>query len=138
MGKGLDSRNYHLGARLTWSLPAILAMPEAEEVDTFRKAVWTVKNKAAVSMSNSDRLKFYKWYKQGAEGDVKGDQPWAIQVETRLKWDAWNEVKGTSGKEARENYVGAVTDTDPTWADWYEANKPEGDDHLSDFSSFPE
>eukprot|EP01051_Picozoa_sp_SAG22_P027394 SAG22_NODE_9149_length_607_cov_1.086614_1_plen_54_part_10 len=36
------------------------------------------------------RSQIYALYKQGTEGDVTGGQPYAIQMEKRAKWDAWN------------------------------------------------
>ena len=35
----------------------------------------------------------YGLYKQAKDGYVKGSQPWAIQMEARPMWDAWNENK---------------------------------------------
>lgn len=60
----------------------------------FKKAVWLIRNGPKKDSSNDEKLAFYKYYKQATEGDVQGAQPWAIQVESRAKWDAWNEVKG--------------------------------------------
>ena len=42
---------------------------------------------------------------QGAEGDVTGTQPWAVQLEARAKWGAWNSKKGIAKEEAMKNYV---------------------------------
>ncbi|KAG5508525.1 hypothetical protein GH5_06774 [Leishmania sp. Ghana 2012 LV757] len=58
-----------------------------------------------VRMDNSTRLSFYSLYKQATEGDVKGTQPWAVQVEARAKWDAWNARKGMSSDDAKAAYV---------------------------------
>lgn len=58
-----------------------------------------------VQMSNSVKLQFYGLYKQATEGDVQGTQPWAVQVEARSKWDAWNSRKGMSSDEAKLEYV---------------------------------
>ncbi|CAJ1020933.1 Acyl CoA binding protein, putative [Leishmania lindenbergi] len=58
-----------------------------------------------VQLDNGSKLKFYSLYKQGTEGDVKGAQPWAVQVEARAKWDAWNSCKGMSSQDAKAAYV---------------------------------
>ncbi|KAG5503803.1 hypothetical protein JIQ42_07320 [Leishmania sp. Namibia] len=58
-----------------------------------------------VRMDNNTKLSFYSLYKQATEGDVKGTQPWAVQVEARAKWDAWNARKGMSSDEAKAAYV---------------------------------
>ena len=62
----------------------------------FAAACEYVKNgpKPVKTVPNSEKLKAYALYKQATEGDVKGSQPWAIQLEKRAKWDAWNAVKG--------------------------------------------
>lgn len=49
---------------------------------------------------------------QATEGDVKGQQPWAVQLEARAKWDAWNSIKGMSKEEAMQNYVELMEDPD--------------------------
>ena len=63
--------------------------------EQFKKAVWLIRNGPKKDSSNEEKLSFYKYYKQATEGDVKGSQPWAVQMESRAKWDAWDSVKGT-------------------------------------------
>ena len=58
-----------------------------------------------IQLSNEVKLKFYGLFKQASEGDVKGGQPWAVQMEARAKWDAWNARKGVSSDEAKKLYV---------------------------------
>lgn len=58
-----------------------------------------------VSFSNDVKLEFYSYYKQATEGDVTGSQPWAVQVEARSKWDAWNSRKGVSADDAKAAYL---------------------------------
>jgi acyl-CoA-binding protein len=40
-----------------------------------------------------------------AQGDINIDQPWAIQVEARKKWEAWNDQKGKTQDEAKTQYI---------------------------------
>jgi len=54
---------------------------------------------------NERKLNLYKFYKQATEGNVKGAQPWAAQIEARAKWDAWNAAKGLSPEDAMKRYV---------------------------------
>ena len=54
-------------------------------------------------------------FDQATVGDVEGSQPWAVQMEARAKWDAWNSVKGMSKEEAMKQYVDLVTKGDPDW-----------------------
>ena len=64
-----------------------------------------------VQLSNEKKLEFYSLFKQATEGDVKGSQPWAVQVEARMKWDAWNSRKGMKPEDAKALYVKLLTET---------------------------
>eukprot|EP00796_Vickermania_ingenoplastis_P011188 gene11188-7765_t len=57
-----------------------------------------------VQLENDIKLHFYALFKQATEGDVKGSQPWAVQIEARSKWDAWNKLKGKSAEDAKKEY----------------------------------
>ena len=46
---------------------------------------------------------------------MQGDQPWAVQVEARAKWDAWNSRKGMTKDAAMAAYVAAVAKDEPNW-----------------------
>ncbi|KAG5508192.1 hypothetical protein JKF63_05447 [Porcisia hertigi] len=59
----------------------------------------------SAKIDNNTKLKFYSLYKQATEGDVKGPRPWAVKVEARAKWDAWNSCKGMSSDDAKAAYV---------------------------------
>ena len=53
--------------------------------------------KEGATISNEEKLKVYGLYKQVTVGECSehgGGQPWAVQVEKRAKWDAWNAVAG--------------------------------------------
>ena len=81
------------------------------EQKNFNSAVAYIKdpaNKFKKDLTNEEKLSLYKFYKQTTEGDVKGSQPWAVQLEKRAKWDAWNTVKGTSKEDAAKAYVELV------------------------------
>ena len=45
---------------------------------------------------NQTMLKMYGLYKQATNGDASGSRPGFTDMVGRAKWDAWNEVKGTS------------------------------------------
>jgi diazepam-binding inhibitor (GABA receptor modulating acyl-CoA-binding protein) len=51
------------------------------------------------------------------EGDVKGEQPWAVQMEARAKWDAWAGLKGMTRSEAMRKYVELLAADDVMWED---------------------
>lgn len=54
---------------------------------------------------NQTLLKIYALYKQATAGDVDGKRPGFSDMVGRAKWDAWNELKGTAGESAQQDYV---------------------------------
>ncbi len=46
---------------------------------------------------------------------MEGSQPWAVQLEARAKWDAWNSIKGMAKEEAMRMYVEFLTANDSNW-----------------------
>lgn len=72
----------------------------------FKKAVWLIRNgPPRPGTTNDTKLAYYAHFKQATEGDVRGDQPWAVQFEARAKYDAWAKLKGMSGDEAKAKYI---------------------------------
>ena len=57
---------------------------------------------------NDILLQIYALYKQGKEGDVTGDRPGFADFEGRVKFDAWNKIKGKSNDEAKQEYISLV------------------------------
>ena len=53
-------------------------------------------------------LKIYALYKQASAGDVDGKRPGFTDMVGRAKWDAWNELKGTSNDDAMQQYVDLI------------------------------
>jgi len=77
--------------------------------DQFKKATDVIKSSHPTDVvSNEEKLKLYGWYKQAMDGDVAGPQPWAVHIESRRKWDAWNGCKGKRKDEAMREYVDEV------------------------------
>jgi acyl-CoA-binding protein len=58
--------------------------------------------------SDEDMLRLYALYKQGSEGDVRGDRPGAFDFVNRAKYDAWARLKGTDTDKAMKSYVDLV------------------------------
>jgi len=54
---------------------------------------------------NQTLLKIYALYKQATAGDVNGKRPGFSDMVGRAKWDAWNELKGTAGESAQQDYI---------------------------------
>jgi len=73
----------------------------------FEQAADKVK-KLKKTPSTQQQLALYGLYKQGNVGDINISQPWAVQVEARSKWDAWNSHKGKSKADAQAAYVTLV------------------------------
>jgi acyl-CoA-binding protein len=81
--------------------------PQTELV--FKKVVWLIRyappHEDFKKPSNDLRLIFYKYFKQATVGDVQGDCPSIIKLESNLKWKAWKSVKGMSRAEAIRHYI---------------------------------
>lgn len=54
--------------------------------------------------TDKEKLIMYGLYKQATAGNCNISQPWAVQVEARAKWDAWNSRKGMSKDDAMSAY----------------------------------
>jgi acyl-CoA-binding protein len=59
---------------------------------------------------NATLLKLYALYKQSTDGDASGKRPGFTDMVGRAKWDAWNEIKGTTKDDAMQQYVSLVED----------------------------
>ncbi|HEU4458924.1 MAG TPA: acyl-CoA-binding protein [Methylibium sp.] len=57
---------------------------------------------------NMTLLKIYALYKQATTGDVDGKRPGFTDMVGRAKWDAWNELKGTDGETAKQQYIDLI------------------------------
>jgi acyl-CoA-binding protein len=57
---------------------------------------------------NMTLLKLYALYKQGSAGDVQDKRPGFTDMVGRAKWDAWNELKGTSADDAMQQYIDLI------------------------------
>ena len=59
---------------------------------------------------NMTLLKIYALYKQGSLGDNGEKKPGFSDMVARAKWDAWNNLKGTSQDEAMQQYINLVAE----------------------------
>ncbi|MFT7723006.1 MAG: acyl-CoA-binding protein [Roseateles sp.] len=75
--------------------------------DQFETAVADSKN-LPERPDNMTLLKIYALYKQGSSGDVDGKRPGFTDMVGRAKWDAWNELKGTSSDDAMQQYIDLI------------------------------
>lgn len=58
--------------------------------------------------SDAELLELYANYKQGTVGDINVDKPSFYMFKDVAKWNAWNELKGTSKVQAQVNYIKIV------------------------------
>lgn len=80
----------------------LLIMSTLEERFTAAiEKVKTLSNKP----DNSMLSQLYSYYKQATVGPCNIEQPWAIQVEARAKWDAWDGVRNVSKEKAMTTYI---------------------------------
>ena len=73
----------------------------------FEKAAVDVK-KLAERPDNDTMLRLYALYKQGSEGDVKGEKPGFLDFVGSAKYEAWEKLQGTSSEQAMKKYVDLV------------------------------
>ncbi|MBF0106710.1 MAG: acyl-CoA-binding protein [Deltaproteobacteria bacterium] len=57
---------------------------------------------------NNVLLELYALFKQGNEGDVTGQKPGILDFVKKAKYEAWENKKGMSKKEAMQAYVDLV------------------------------
>ncbi len=57
---------------------------------------------------NDALLKLYALYKQGTVGDVTGARPGILDMQGRMKYDAWTKYKGLTNAQAMQEYIDLV------------------------------
>ena len=57
---------------------------------------------------NANLLKLYALYKQGSVGDNTEKKPGFSEMVARVKWDAWNALKGTTSADAMQQYIDLI------------------------------
>lgn len=75
----------------------------------FDKAMADSKN-LSERPDNATLLKIYALYKQGSMGDNTEKKPGFSDMVARAKWDAWNNLKGTSQDGAMQQYVDLIAE----------------------------
>ena len=82
-------------------------LSKTELEQEFEVAALAIKNSdpnAPKRPTNEEKLKFYGLYKQATGGNCDTAQPWALYVEERAKWNAWNANKGMTKETAMTKY----------------------------------
>jgi diazepam-binding inhibitor (GABA receptor modulating acyl-CoA-binding protein) len=57
---------------------------------------------------NMTLLKMYALFKQASNGDVTGERPGFTDMIGRAKFDAWDQLKGTSTDDAMQQYIDLI------------------------------
>ena len=73
----------------------------------FEQAAQDVKNLTS-KPHDDELLKVYAFYKQATVGDNNTPQPGFLDFKGKAKWNAWNNLKGTSKDKAASEYVDFV------------------------------
>jgi acyl-CoA-binding protein len=73
----------------------------------FDKAMADSKN-LSERPDNATLQKIYARYKQGSTGDNTEKKPGFSDMVARAKWDAWNQLKGTSQDDAMQQYIDLI------------------------------
>ena len=62
------------------------------------------------SISYENEIYLYKYFKQATKGNNNTPKPCFLYFKNKKKWNAWNEVKGTSKTDAMEKYINKVNE----------------------------
>ncbi|EPQ17373.1 Acyl-CoA-binding protein [Myotis brandtii] len=73
----------------------------------FDKAAEDVKH-LKTQPADEEMLFIYNRYKQATVGDIDTERPGMLDLKGKAKWDAWNELKGTSKEDAMKVYINQV------------------------------
>ena len=74
--------------------------------EDFNKCVSYINKSEKINIDNDTKLFFYGHYKQATIGDCNIDKPTGLfNVTNKLKYEAWNNLKGLSKNEAKKKYV---------------------------------
>jgi diazepam-binding inhibitor (GABA receptor modulating acyl-CoA-binding protein) len=57
---------------------------------------------------NMTLLKIYALFKQASNGDATGERPGFTDMIGRAKFDAWEQLKGTSQDDAKQQYIDLI------------------------------
>ncbi len=79
----------------------------ADLKNDFEQATKDIKG-LAERPDNDTMLRLYALYKQGSEGDVKGEKPGFFDFVGAAKYEAWEKLQGTSSEQAMKKYVDLV------------------------------
>ena len=56
-------------------------------------------------MNSEDNSQMYGWFQQATVGDCNVSRPEMSETDERMKWNAWNKIKGMEKETAMKNYT---------------------------------
>ncbi|XP_041613553.1 acyl-CoA-binding protein-like [Vulpes lagopus] len=75
----------------------------------FDKATEDVKH-LETKPADDEMLFIYSHYKQATVGDVNTERPGLLDLRGKARWDAWNQLKGTSKEDAMKACINKAED----------------------------
>ena len=84
-----------------------MAAPKVDLQAQFEQATKDIKS-LKDKPDNDTLLKLYALYKQGSEGDVKGEKPGFFDFVGTAKYEAWEKLTGTQQDDAVKKYIDLV------------------------------
>jgi diazepam-binding inhibitor (GABA receptor modulating acyl-CoA-binding protein) len=79
--------------------------------EQFEAAVKSVQSgESTAKPSNELKLQMYALFKQATDGDVTGKKPGITDFVGRMKYSAWEELKGMSKDKAMQTYIDKIND----------------------------
>ena len=98
----------------------------------FERADWYVANNLTFSsaLTMEQRVQLYACRQQKLVGDCDLPKPSFFELveEVKLRWAAWNALRGTGEAAAIDGFVGAIGAAEPGWETWSGFPPPEADD----------
>jgi len=110
-------------------LDELIAATESPSYIEFNQAAEYLKQHHDKLMPD-DLLDLYAFYKQGTVGDCNISKPGIFQMQSRAKWNAWNEIKGMTVDDAIQKYVQKLSECIPNWKTNI-SNKGDGNSWVS-------
>ena len=84
-------------------------MSDSDLDKKFHEAAEFIKTwKPKKESSNDEKLCVYANYKQATVGDCNTSCPGMFDWTGRQKWNAWNNMKGKSAEQAKQDYVNEI------------------------------
>ena len=81
----------------------------------FNNAVLYINNNKNKEINEQTIIEFYKYYKQATIGDINIEQPSFFDFKNKIKWEAWNSVKGMKREKAMCLYIKLLEKINPEW-----------------------